>query len=462
MRISIGLTAIIAVLIAAGVVVAGNAILQPAKSLLVSAAFAHDGITPNADGDQDITIFSYEISENATVSLLLEDETGRQFAFRQDEQRGAGTYSVQFSGVVGGYMLPGEEIAGSVIRRLIPDGDYTWRFMVEALDDNEVMEQTGTLFVRDASAALPEMIEFTVSPQVFTPNQDGIDDRTQVNVFLTKDAELEVYMLGENDERLFMPRRETGRDEGEAGRQTYDYEGGVDIGADPPPDGTYTVVARAQDLEGQVIERRAELTIINGGKPRAEIAAQVTGPTVIFEPQPYEERFFADVDTAGDLVLPPESLSIQPITMQVGDMLVFRLMVHNYGPTPIRTSGPPPGTVYQQGQNDASLGWFERSGVWRVGLMCETSTTDFPWRWAIGGEEDLVTETAPDGEVFHYLPPGEFSEVWGAVRLTDILEAQNPQNCWAGLIHEDVEISLINLRVGAREIRLVTTESTDE
>ncbi|NJL57668.1 hypothetical protein HC928_22975, partial [bacterium] len=450
MRNSILLIMIAALVGAGAVVYAGNMLLQPPRDLLVTAGFSHDLITPNADGDQDITVFSYELAADALVSLSLENEAGDRYFFRDRQPRGAGQYSVQFSGVVEGYTLPGEVIAGTVLRRLIPDGVYTWQFtavaQVDGPDDSRVdgesMSLTGTLTVRDADSPLPELVEFSVFPTVFSPNQDGIADRTQVNVALTKDAELDVYLLNETGEREFMPLRDVGREPGEAGRQMYDYEGGVDIGADPPPDGLYTVVARAQDAAGQVVERRAELTIVDGGKPRAEIAAQRTGPTVIFEAQPYDERFYTDASTTGDDVAPPESLSIQPLTMQVGDMLVFRLRVINYGLAPIRTSGPPPGTVYQQTQTDAALGWFEQSGVWRVGIQCETSSESYPWRWAIGPEEDLVTQVAPDGEVFYYLPPGESADVWGAIRMTEVLTAQNPQYCWAGLIHEDVEISL--------------------
>lgn len=466
MRNSIVLTLIAALVGAAAVVYAGNTLLQPSRDLLMSAAFSHDSITPNADGEQDITVFSYEISADARVSLSLENANGDVYYFRNDQLRGAGAYNVQFSGVVDGYTLPGEEIAGTVLRRLIPNGVYTWRFVVVAQDENadgqpvdgESMEATGTLTVQDADSPLPELVEFSVFPTVFSPNQDGIADRTQVNVVVTKDAELDVYLLNEAGEREFMPVRDVGREPGEAGRQMYDYEGGVDIGADPPPDGLYTVVARAQDAEGQVVERRAELTIVDGGKPRAEIAAQMTGPTVIFEAQPYEERFYTDANTPGDLVEPPESLSIQPMTMRVGEMLVFRLRVINYGFAPIRTSGPPPGTVYQQTQTDAAVGWTEQSGVWRVGIQCETSTESYPWRWAIGSPEALVTRVATDGEVFYYLPPGESTEVWGAIRMTEVLDAQNPQYCWAGLIHEDVEISLQNQNVGPREIELVAPE----
>jgi hypothetical protein len=39
--------------------------------------------------------------------------------------------------------------------------------------------------------------------------------------------------------------------------------------------------------------------------------------------------------------------------------------------------------------------------------------------------------------------------------MTEIRKARNPQECWAGLIHEDVGIPEFQSRVGAREIELV-------
>jgi hypothetical protein len=89
-----------------------------------------------------------------------------------------------------------------------------------------------------------------VSPLVFSPNQDGIDDRVQFNVVLEKDAALDVYLVGTVRCANFHPPRQDETREGEAGRYTYDYDGGVDTGANPPPDGTYTVYAVAQDAVG--------------------------------------------------------------------------------------------------------------------------------------------------------------------------------------------------------------------
>jgi len=465
MRISIWLV-VLASLITMGVVLLiGNTLLNPDRSLITYAEVSPQVISPNADGVDDIALFAYEITRSADVTLVFEDNNGNQFYFRENQRRVADEYSVLFSGVVDGYTLPDEDISGDVLRRLIPNGEYTWTLTATAQDDDEMMSVSGELTVQDADAPLPEMIEFTVFPTVFTPNQDGIDDRTQVNVFLTQEAELEVYLLNEDDERVYMARREEGREEGEEGRHSFDYEGGVDIGADPPPDGEYTVVAEAQDAEGQITRRTSTLIIADGGKPRAEIVPQVAGVTVIFEMQPYDPAYFNDLDLQGELIPEPSdpiSLAQTEITMPLGDMLVFKLTVSNYGPTPIRTSGPFPGTVYEQDQSDAALGWFERSGVWRVGIQCETSVENYPWRWAIGAEDALETVVAPDGEIFYYLPPGEQSVSWGAIRMTDLMETQNPQRCWAGLIHEDVEVSLLNQNVGPREVRLVDPLNMDD
>jgi hypothetical protein len=465
MRFPIWLTLIAAVITLGLVLGVGQMLIWPERPLIASAGFSLETISPNADGIDDVTEFAYEITRNASVTVALEHPDGEQYYFRQDERRTAGEYQVLFSGVVDGYTLPGEDIGGEVLRRLIPDGEYTWRLRAVAQDDGEIAEVTGALSVVDADADLPEMIEFTVGPSEFSPNQDGVNDRVFINVVLTKDAGLTVYLVDEDGQRSYVARREEGRQAGEAGRHVFDYDGGVDIGADPPPDGDYTVVALARDDVGQEIRRTASLTIVDGGKPRAEIRGQPTGPTVVFVPQPYEERFFSSLDTGlGDLIEPPqgpETLRVGAVTVPLGDLLVFRLTVYNYGAAPIRTSGPPPGTVYEQTQRAASLGEYEQAGVWRVGIECETSELSYPWRWAIGTEDDLYTVIDPaTGNEFSYLPPGAQSVVWGAVRLTEIRPTRNPQLCFAGLIHEQVEISLQNSFVDPREITIADTSPT--
>ncbi|MCB9453192.1 MAG: hypothetical protein H6672_17300 [Anaerolineaceae bacterium] len=462
MRIPIGLVLAAAVVAVIVVVIGGQLLIQPDVRLLPKASFLLDTITPNADGADDITIFTYSLSRNATITMQFEAADGTVYGFREDQPRIPGDYQVEFSGVVDGYTLPGEALQGEILRRLMPNGQYTWT--LDAVGEDGASDSwTGVFTIADGAPTLPELVDFSISPTVFTPNQDGIYDRTQINVYLTKDANLSVYLEDETGVRLYVPEREEGRKPGEAGRHTYDYEGGVDLGADPPPDGTYTVYAVAQDAEGQVVQQTATLTIESGGQPLAEIVPQPVGASVVFDTTTYNDTYYSDSDHQGDLVTPPndpQALSLTTITMPVGDLLVFKLTIENYSEVPLRTTGPEPGTVYQQEQRAATLGWLDESGAWRVGIDCDNAVSDYPWRWAIGTRGDnLVEETDPEnGNTYYYLPAGEQSVIWGAIRMTDLNEARNPQNCWAGLIHEDVEISSVNSHVGAREIELVATE----
>lgn len=460
MSVSRSLVVLTAFMGVAAVMAAGLMVFAPPRVLITHASFDPAVISPNADGEDDVTIFNYTLTRGAIIDIVLESDAGEVFFFRRGERRAAGDYTVAFSGVVDGYVREGESIEGEVLRRLIPDGVYTWR--ITAVDRAGVSETlSGTLVVENGDAPLPEISEFTVFPNVFTPNQDGISDRTAINVYLEKPAVLTVRLERDGFEPIVLSQRVQDRRSGDAGRYLFDYDGGVDLGAEPPPDGEYRVVAEAQDAVGQRVLRTASLTIRDGGKPLAEIVAQPTGATVVFEAQPYQEVYETTRSVQGERIAPPEDprgLSMTSITLPVGDMLVFKLTVENYSSVPIRTTGPAPGTVYQWDQRASTLGWFDESGAWRVGIDCTTAASDYPWRWALGDETTLQSGIDPfTGETFLYLPAGERAVVWGAVRMTEI-EARNPQNCWAGLIHEDVEVSLRNNNVGARQIELVRVD----
>lgn len=456
MRLSISLVGLAALLVVGAVLWIGDLLINPDRPLITHAAFSPETITPNADSQDDITVFEYSLARNATISIYLEDERGQKYHFRQDERRAVGDYRVEFSGVVEGYTLPGENPAGEIKRRLLPNGRYTWTLVATEVSGAATMATSGTLVIEGADLPLPDITTFSVSPEVFTPNQDGIRDRAQINVYLEQPAQLQVYLEGENGLQIFIPARKEGRQPGEAGRYLFDYDGGVDLGADPPPDGVYRVIAEAQDAVGQRVRRTGTLVIADGGDPQAEIAPQPIGVDVVFAHAPFD---LAYIGAAAKKIAPPDDpkdLSFTAVNIPLGDLLVFKLTVENYGDVPIRTSGPPPGTVYEQGQVAATLGWFDESGAWRVGIDCDTATRDYPWRWAVGAQDVLEVVTDPEtGKVYYYLPPGKQSVVWGAVRMTQLIEARNPQKCWAGLIHEDVEVSVRNSRVGARDIELV-------
>ncbi|RME76783.1 MAG: hypothetical protein D6784_05120, partial [Chloroflexi bacterium] len=226
-------------------------------ALLSKVSISPEVITPNADGLTDVTRISYSLSRSADLSIYLVDSEGQRHYFRQNRRRSAGDYRVDFGGVVNGSMLP--------------DGEYTW--VVEAVaDDGEVARQEGRLVIQNADTEKPELQGFSVYPQVFTPNQDGIDDRVDINYYLTKEAQVSVFLIGPDGKTRY-PIAEVERDikPGEPGFHTYDYEGGVDLGADPPPDGTYTVYAEAVDKVGNRTVVTSTLTIAEGGVPRADI-----------------------------------------------------------------------------------------------------------------------------------------------------------------------------------------------
>lgn len=411
----VGIVALVIVVIAVAI---GWRLLNGDSSLLRNVTLQHEQITPNADGDTDATRIQYELSRNAVVSIYFENDEGDRFYFRQDKDRGAGDYEVLFSGVVDGYTLPDETVQGEVLSRLLRDGSYT--MTIEAVDDNGAIEtQQAQIVIVDADPELPDLRDFSLDREEFTPNRDGIDDRIKAQFYQTKEADVRVFLL--TSEGLEIPISELERDipAGAPGRHYYDYEGGVDNGETPPSDGTYPIIAIASDAEGQRIRVEDELTIAYGGVPRADIFAPPTG----------------------------ETLAFNTTAVAICDTLYFTMTVENYGNTPIRTTGPEPGTVYDSDWNYNTLGWHTESGAFRAAIGYENELSNYPYRWAVGGTDDL-TQIGDH----YYLMPGDRAVITGGIRLTDVFGDRNPQPVWAGLIHEDVEITEFNNRVDPQAI----------
>jgi len=389
------------------------------SSLLRNVAVQKPLISPNADQVEDATTMAYELSRNAAVSIYFENEAGERYYFRQDKPRGAGEYRVTFSGVVDGYTRPSESIAGDVQTRLLADGVYTWT--IAATDGKGVTETAqGQLIITSADPVFPELRAFSIDKVTFTPNRDGISDRALIQFFLTKDVDqLRVFLQGEDGTEYPVQELELDVPARSEGWHYFDYEGGVDEGATPPPDGTYPVVVVAQDIEGQRIRVEDELTIQYGGVPRARIFPPPNGDT----------------------------LQMSGTAVPICDTLFFTITVENYGTTPIRTTGPEPGTVYDSDWNYNTLGWHTESGAFRLAIGYENEISNYPYRWAVGSADDLQVI---DG--YSYLMPGKRAVVTGGIRLTNVFGDRNPQPVWAGLIQEDVEISEFNNRVDPHSI----------
>jgi len=403
------------------------------RPLLYDVSVSPDVISPNADGTDDATNIAYKLSRNGQVSIYFVNAEGERFYFREERPRSAGEYRVQWGGTINQRWWLENEFGRQLVESwVLPDGAYTW--VVEATDEDGNTERVeGQIALAGGDVTTPELRKFTVALPVFTPNQDGLDDRTGVSYVLSKDVDnVRVYLYDPEDPRVEVPLEEQDRnvEAGKAGYHYYDYDGGVDRGADPPTDGTYVVQAEARDLAGHHVVVSSTLTIKDGGKPRAEV---VNG-----------EVHWGDV---------LRSLEGTEMYIPLGSTVVFTTYIENYGRVPIRTSGPPSGTHYRSDQNYNTLAlemgqdsYYQQAGVWRFGVNFDTSQIDFPYRWAAGKREELRCEVM-DGREQCFLDPGKRGTVTGSIEMVGPFP-RDAIYAWGGLIHEYVGVNAENNYVG--------------
>jgi hypothetical protein len=404
------------------------------RPLLSEVQVAPDVISPNADGVDDVTHIRYRISRPANVSIYFVDAEGNRYYFRDAQRRSPGRYDVYWGGVVNPQEAVGpypqvRQVAGGqmlVESQVLPDDVYTWA--VEAVDDAGHSQRVeGQITLQDADTELPELHNFTVVPQEFRPNQDGLrDDWVSISYYLTKKAErVQVYLkpvtrpTGQPDLKYPIPEQESVVAPGGAGYHQYRYEGGVDKGAEPPPDGDYVIYGVAEDRVGNRVVVSSTLTIKEGGKPRADVAG-------------------GEIDWQGEMN--------RVVSVPLGQTLCFTTTVVNIGPVPIRTAGPWPGQTFNFSENYNTLAarygedsWYQQAGIWRFGINFDTTGVDFPFRWAIGRKEDLE-ERIIDGRPQYYLLPDKRGLVHGCIEF-DAVPPVGTNFWWGGLIHEFVEVA---------------------
>ena len=69
---------------AAGVIlvfIVGGLILRPPLPLILAAGFDRAAISPNADGEDDIAVFSYALARPAVVSSVADKRGGQDLLF---------------------------------------------------------------------------------------------------------------------------------------------------------------------------------------------------------------------------------------------------------------------------------------------------------------------------------------------------------------------------------------------
>jgi len=395
--------------------------------LLYDVKVTPDYITPNADGDQDVTDLQYSLRRTANVSIYVDNAAGDRFYFRRERRRSAGEYKVQWGGAVDeARTVETDWGPQEILSQVLGDGVYQWT--IEAIDEQGKVESvSGSITLQDGDTEVPELHNFTVAPQIFTPNQDAIADRVSVSYYLTKDVTRDplVYLEDPTQPAIQfpIPEKQGLAKPTERGYHEYDYDGGVDLNAEPPPDGTYFVVGEVRDAAGNATRVRRELTIQEGGKPRADVAQ-------------------AEIDWQGEMN--------REVLLTLGGKLCFTATIANEGTVPIRTSGPWPGQEYQFTENSNTLAlreqddaWLQQAGVWRFGINFDTTGVDFPFRWAVGRQEDLEMRLI-NGHEQWYLLPGKSGQVSGCI----VINEPPPVGTaiwWGGLIHQSVDVPNNNI-----------------
>ncbi len=393
--------------------------------LLRDVSVAPDRISPNADGDTDVTEIRYSLSRSADVSIFFENESDERFYFRKDRRRSPGSYGVLWGGVMDEpEIVPFEGGTEEILSRVLPDGGYRW--VVQATDDSGATETVdGTISLENGDTDVPRLENFAVAPQTFRPNQDGLrDDWVSISYYLTKDVQsVQVYLLDPHKPgvKFHIAEGPNTIEPEEKGYHAYRYTGGVDLNAEPPPDGDYQVVGEARDLAGNRVRATRYLTIEGGGKPRADVAQ-------------------GEIDWHGEVN--------RVVSIPLGKKLCFSVIVKNEGTVPVRTSGPWPGQEYRFNEDrthqtfnsltasgdDPHPIWYQRPGVWRFGINFDTTGYVYPFRWAIGRPEDLERLTFTGQEEW-YLMPGKAGAVNGCI----LFNSRPPGGTilwWGGLIHE--------------------------
>jgi hypothetical protein len=395
-------------LMVAVVAVAGTGCTALGGPALSGVAVSPQTITPNGDGSGEVAEITYRVSRPVSISIYFTDAAGNRYDFRTSEPRPAGDYVAQFAGVIQSRVLlaPGFVVDQS---RLLSNGSY--RFVVQAVDAQGAKEEvSGSLAIADGDPKSLEMVDYSVfTPSfnrepppgsagkvMFTPNRDGIADRIAVSFRLTRPAWAEVYLvrLGDaNKTRYPVSERQWYK---LAGTKNFDYEGGVDLGNTPPPNGDYLCIAEATDLIGNHTVAAQPITVADGGVPLAEIV----------------------------------SAKFTPLVVPLGGLLRVEIVVENIGPVTIRSKGPHSGTIYVNTENfnaksvTENADFYEEPGIFRVGVDYEGNSEgrEYPYRWGFEGDA---------------LRPGERVTVVGYIRIVSPVRPYNP-NFWVGLLHEQV------------------------
>ncbi len=345
-------------------------------------------ISPNGDGVDDQAVFSYSLARKSQISIALVNGAGVEYTFRRNEQRSTGSYTARFNGTY-------SPDPSSPQRRVMPDGEYIVALRaVPVGEDGSIMgreeEWKGMITLQGGDTNPPIVRDVHSRYDAISPNGDALQDETDVSYGLSKSATVTINTVdGAGNTYLLDPPTERSG-------ALYSHVWNGTSGGRPLPDGVFTIHVQAQDKAGNLSEATTQVTVEGAGTPRLEITR----------------------------------VSFSPPAVLKGNNLDVEIRVKNAGTVPLRTIGPAPGTRYDTDTNfnlwkgtDGTPLYFERAGVWRVGVEWGLAGRPFPIRWGL----------TPD---LSDLQPGQEAVITGTIKV--LIDQTREVDFWVSVVQEGV------------------------
>ncbi len=326
-----------------------------------------------ADGTGSVTI-QYEVARAASVTLLLQSADGMSYVLRDRVPRSRGTYSFSFQGAVDG--------------RVLPNGAYTLVATAEETGTGKRSEVQQALTIADADTTPPALENLQVSPAVFSPNQDGIDDRLTMSFTVGEPVTADVRLLTGGETRWLLREQAAG-----PGTVSFSWPPALrhapqlNLAVERLPAGPAHIEVAIQDRPGNRTVGRHPIEIGESGVPQVRVS----------------------------------DLAITPTAVPVNGIITISARITNAGAVTLRAAAPGP-SMYEWGESAPAQGYAADTGTirWGVDFSLNRSGVGYPFRWSLGRD----------------LPPGESVLVTGRIQVTADFPDE-PFQLWIGVIHEN-------------------------
>ncbi len=346
-------------------------------------------------------VLSYQLGQDAKVSITVEDEKGQSYDLRREELRAASAdpYILQFDGTVP-VPPPLSPKVPHVVRQLLPTGSYTLTVHAQTAKGQEATKRV-PLHLVAPKLPLPALENLTVSPTTISPNADALADVAEITYRLPTTATVDITFTTPKGQTFpFITRAQ------EQPAEWQHIWNGKRPDGELLPSGVYTYTINAADQLGNLVQQQGNITLVDSGQPEATITYA----------------------------------NIAPQHLMLGEMLTLTLRVKNTGTIPLRTYGPPSGFTYTTDAVFSSVegGKFtsQAGGFWRVGLDWDANSGGgpkrYPFRWALSQRPPDQWQLPGQED---WLLPGEEVTIFGHVR---VLQRETKMDFYVGLIQDGV------------------------